>query len=126
MDTKRTLRFFKTLLEDESLLKPDSPFRYGISLKSAKRILDSFSKKLVGKPEIIWHYTQKSVLLRIKTNYLTDNKVKTYILTIETNKDKKFKNFIKEYFYLKFIFRILFHEEHITTKEIIEQIKVFS
>lgn len=117
MDTKRTLRFFKTLLENESLLKPDSPFRYGISLKSAKRILDSFSIKLVGKPEIIWHYTQKSVLLRIKTNYLTDNKVKTYILTIETNKDKKFKNFIKEYFYLKMIFRILFNEEHLTIKE---------
>lgn len=126
MDIKRTLGFLQLLLDGESLDKPNSPFRYGISGRSAKRILDSFSIKLVGKPEIIWHYTQKSTLLRIKTNYLTDNKVKTYILTIETNKDIRVRSCIKEYFYLKMIFRILFNKEHLTIKEIIERIKVFS
>ena len=127
MDTKRTLVFFQLLLDGERLDKPKSPFRYGISGRTAKRILNAFSIIIINKPEISRHYTHKNTLLRIKISYIKDNnKIKTYILTIETNKKAKSKQFIKEYFYLKFIFRILFHEGHMTTKEIIEQIKVFS
>ncbi len=125
MNTERNLRFLKILLENEPIFIPESPLRYGISKKAAKRILNTFSIKIINKPEVFRHYTQNTILYRIKVNYLSEkNILKTYILTIEIYPQKENGKFLKEYFYLKLIFHILFNGEYLTAKELITLIKL--
>ena len=115
MDTERTLRFLKILLDGENLYKQESPFKYGLSGKTTKRILDAFSIQLVNKkPDTYQHNTSTLKFFRIKICYFCKNNTQqNFVLTVNTKKNHGFKaneinKYLREYFYLKFIFHVLF------------------
>ena len=112
MREKENIRFFRLLTENETTGREFSPFRFGLSKKSAKRVFDAFSVHLLDTPlKIQRHYGINAVCYRIKANYLLRGKLKTYCLTIEAHKNinceaKKLNKYLKEYFYLKLVFKI--------------------
>ena len=116
MGEKENIRFFTLLTENESTRREFSPFKYGISGKSARKIFNAFSVIPLGKTLTIQrHENINSEFFRIKTDYLINQKPKTYCLTVEIQKNEKsetnnLKSQLKEYFYLKLILHILFKE----------------
>ena len=121
MEKEQKLRFLKILLENEPLKKSSSVFKFGVSAKTAKRIFNFFSIKLIKNSTLIERHDDKEyIFFRIKSDFLFQNKFHTYILTIQIKRQSEnLKIFMKEYFYLKLIFHILLKENHLTTSEII-------
>ena len=113
MSSEKNLRLFRLITEDEKFTKPLSPFKYGISKNCAKRIFNTFSVNLINT-DIYRHITPQTAFFKIKTIYCQNDKTETYNLTVKTKKYanlRETKTFLKEYYYLKLIFHILFNKK---------------